>query len=189
MARSEQIRHVTDPRALRALAHPVRVALLDHLVAVGPQTASECAPAVGASASSCSWHLRHLARFGFVEETESTDGRERPWRATATGFRSEPAPGGEGDRIAEALLVTGLAAEEDAVWRHVEARDRLEPEWREATDFHTYHLVLTVAELRNLTARIDETLRPYIAPTREAAPEDARLVRIHVRAFRSPAEG
>ena len=79
-------RRIDDPGALKALAHPLRVALLAHLVAAGPATASACAEAVGASASNCSWHLRRLAAAGFVEPVDAGDGRERPWRSTDTGF-------------------------------------------------------------------------------------------------------
>ena len=67
-----------DPRALRALAHPARLAILDHLGAEETATATECGAAVGVSASAASYHLRALARFGLVEEAEGGRGRERP---------------------------------------------------------------------------------------------------------------
>jgi len=69
---------------MRALAHPTRLALLDHLHTVEHATATECADAVGDSPSSCSYHLRALARWKFVEEAAGGVGRERPWRATAS---------------------------------------------------------------------------------------------------------
>src|SRR5215203_4370917 len=86
-------RQVTDVRALRALADPVRYRLLGHLMSAGPQTASECAAVVGASPSNCSYHLRQLARFELVERvpTPQADGRDRPWQPTATGLRMGPA--------------------------------------------------------------------------------------------------
>ena len=62
-------RTLSDPRAMRALAHPPRLDLLELLFAEGPLTASECAARVGDSPASCSYHLRQLARWGFVEET------------------------------------------------------------------------------------------------------------------------
>src|SRR5258707_15026402 len=68
---------------MRALAHPTRLALLDHLHTVDHATATECAAAVGDSPSSCSYHLRALAKWGFVEEAEGGAGRERPRRAGA----------------------------------------------------------------------------------------------------------
>ena len=59
---------ISDPRALRALAHPARLSLLQHLVLDGPATATECAEVAGLSPSACSYHLRALARYGFVDE-------------------------------------------------------------------------------------------------------------------------
>src|ERR1700751_5891566 len=68
---------------MHALAHPTRLALLDPLHAVEQATATECAEFVDESPSSCSYHLRALAKWGFVEEAEQRPGRERPWRAAA----------------------------------------------------------------------------------------------------------
>src|SRR3954452_18174881 len=70
-----------DPRALRALAHPARLDILERLNSDGPATATECAEVVGLSPSACSYHLRALARWGLVEEADSTDRRERRWRS------------------------------------------------------------------------------------------------------------
>src|SRR4029079_15123476 len=87
---SERRVQITDVRTLRALASPIRYRLLGHLMAVGAQTASECAAAVGASPSNCSYHLRELARFGLVQREpaiDRADGRDRPWRPVATGLR------------------------------------------------------------------------------------------------------
>ena len=184
MARSESVVRLTDPRALRALAHPTRVAVLDHLLATGARTASQCAEVVGESASSCSWHLRQLARFGFVERIESADGRERPWRATATGFAFEPGdPGGVDEQLEIAVLMTQVRAEEQALLRYLEARNDLPPAWREASAVHTYHLLTTPDELEALELQLDQALRPFLALTREEAPAGASSVRLHLRVF------
>ena len=186
MGAAENVVRVTDPRALHALAHPTRVALLDHLMSAGPRTASQSAEAVGESASSCSWHLRQLARFGFVERVDSDDGRERPWRATATGFAYDPTESGPGDeRLQNAVLTTQLRAEEQALLRHLGARDELPQPWRDASVVHTYHLLLTPAELAALQSKLDEAIRLFIALTRDDAPEAARAVRLHLRAYAS----
>src|SRR4051812_50050165 len=95
--------------ALAALAVPARFAILNHLLAAGPRTATECADVVGESPSNCSWHLRALAKAGLVERADSdpADDRRRPWRAPASRVRfardagparrsaaAAPAPGG-----------------------------------------------------------------------------------------------
>jgi DNA-binding transcriptional ArsR family regulator len=75
---------ITDPAALKAVAHPLRGRLLGLLRLEGPATASGLARRVGESSGSTSYHLRQLARFGFVEETaDQPSGRERRWQATA----------------------------------------------------------------------------------------------------------
>src|SRR4051812_14770407 len=58
---------VTDVRALRALAHPLRNRLLGLLRLDGPATASRLARVVGESSGATSYHLRQLAAYGFVE--------------------------------------------------------------------------------------------------------------------------
>src|SRR3954465_449336 len=73
---------VTDVRALRALAHPLRNRLLGQLRLNGPATASQLGRVVGESSGSTSYHLRQLAEYGFVEEVEGQGtARERWWRA------------------------------------------------------------------------------------------------------------
>ncbi|MFC9693599.1 ArsR/SmtB family transcription factor [Kribbella sp. NPDC056951] len=77
---------LTDPRAIRALAHPARQLVIDELYSGRVLTATECAELAGLTPSAMSYHLRALERWGIVERAESTDGRERPWRAPAQGM-------------------------------------------------------------------------------------------------------
>ena len=139
MAKLPPRRKVRDVEILRALAHPLRDALLRYLMAAGPHTASECADAVGSTASNCSWHLRQLAKFGLVEATDGGDGRQRPWRATAVGldfgeFADDPAT-----RAAQlAVFGTSLAEEQKLTQRFLERIDELDAEWRGAA--HPQHV-------------------------------------------------
>lgn len=189
MARSEDRREIRDVRALAALAHPVRTALLSHLMAVGPRTASECAPAVGASASNCSWHLRHLARFGLVERVEETaDGRERPWRAAATGFvfAGGPEPGPATLAARQALASVQLDEETRLARSYLRGEEELEPQWRRAAALNSYGLLLTAEELTELTDRLDAAIRPFIGMTRADPPAGAKPVHLGLRTFRFP---
>jgi len=77
---------LTDPRAIRALAHPARQLVIDELYNGRVLTATECAELAGLTPSAMSYHLRALERWGIVERAESTDGREHPWRAPAKGL-------------------------------------------------------------------------------------------------------
>jgi hypothetical protein len=74
--------NLTDPRAIRALAHPLRWALLDALDQAGTLTATQASEMLGESPANCAFHLRTLAKYGFVEEAGGGRGRERPWRQT-----------------------------------------------------------------------------------------------------------
>src|SRR5919201_2302722 len=80
---ARSVKRMTDPRALRALAHPLRLSLLGLLRSEGPLTATRAGELLGESAASCSFHLRQLAKYGLVEEAGGGTGRQRPWRATA----------------------------------------------------------------------------------------------------------
>ena len=79
----EGSREITDPKAMRALAHPLRLTLLEQLGRAGTLTATQAAEIVGESPANCSFHLRTLAKYGFVEEAATGQGRERPWRRVA----------------------------------------------------------------------------------------------------------
>src|SRR4029450_10458486 len=88
-------RRLRDPRDLRALAHPLRLAILEVLTARGPHTATQLGAFLEESAANCSWHLRKLAEHGFVEEAPGGTGRQRPWRAAQGSLEwdaDDPAP-------------------------------------------------------------------------------------------------
>src|SRR6202167_6386647 len=72
---------ISDPKAIRALAHPLRLDLLELLTAGCPATAAQCGRVLGVSQASCSFHLRQLAKYGLVEDAGAgSDRRERRWR-------------------------------------------------------------------------------------------------------------
>ncbi|MEO7371815.1 MAG: winged helix-turn-helix domain-containing protein, partial [Ilumatobacteraceae bacterium] len=110
---------ITDVRVLAALAHPTRLAILHLLLTVGDATATQCAAVVGESASSCSYHLRHLARFGLVERVElgpddAVDGRTRRWRSVASGFDfGEPHSTGSPELVAATAALTSVGLDEN----------------------------------------------------------------------------
>ncbi len=104
---------LTDPKMMRALAHPARIAIWTHIALRGSVTATECAEVAGLSPSACSYHLRTLARYGFIEEDRASaaNGRERPWRARLLAFKIEDQPDSSpAGRVASRLLVENLRA-------------------------------------------------------------------------------
>lgn len=183
-------RRIGDVRALNALAHPLRLALLDVVLSFGPRTATECADVVGSTPSNCSYHLRYLARYGLVEPVASGmggDGRERPWRATASGFEFDSESTSPAARAAEAA-VASAQVDEHARLAHAFLRRvaPIDPTWRAASNFSTYGLLVTPEELGRLSEEIDRLVRPYRTPVRDDAPAGAAPVHLSVAAFRHP---
>jgi DNA-binding transcriptional ArsR family regulator len=177
---------LTDPAVLESLAHPVRLDVLNYLMSDGPATASVCARAVGDTPSNCSYHLRVLERHGLVTSGESPDGRERPWRASITGFEIERTavdPATPQARGAAALQAASLQLDQRLIRDYLTHRDRVSAAWREADVYSSYTLRVTPEELRDLVERLDGLIRPLIAATREHAPRDAELVHLGLQAF------
>jgi DNA-binding transcriptional ArsR family regulator len=147
---------VDDPRAMSALAHPTRLALLEHLHQAGQATATECAFYVGESPSNCSYHLRALAKWGFVEEGDGGAGRERPWRPRAT--RIEFAS----DGLESTVLRDEIVARQQQRLRNALVREHeLPPRWRRASQTSAAALVLTPSELEELGDRFEQLLDEY----------------------------
>jgi DNA-binding transcriptional ArsR family regulator len=162
---------------MRALAHPTRLALLDHLHAAGPATATECAEFVTDSPSSCSYHLRALAKWGFVEEAEPRPGRERPWRATAARIEF-PSDGVEATVLRDELVARQQQRVRDAL-RH---EHELPGKWRRAAQTSSATLQLTSAELEELGERFEHLLDEF------RGREDRRGTRTVVVGFGAVAE-
>jgi DNA-binding transcriptional ArsR family regulator len=177
-----------DARALRALAHPARLAILERLNTEGSATATECAETVGLSPSACSYHLRALARWGLVEEADGADRRERRWRSRGpfvfgdhdTARRTDVA-------AAEHLLAAQVLQRASArVLDWLDASDGETPEWREATVVANRALLVTADELTSLLEQVEQLCTPFTASARrQNAPLDARTVHLHLSAVPS----
>lgn len=167
-ARAEDVR-VIDTSALHALAHPLRIRLWDELGVHGPATASELARRVGESSGSTSYHLRQLAKHGFIEEdTGRGTARERWWRSVpgssrlpAREMRKSPAT-----RAALDLVVGEFQKRRQAHLAHWwETRDEWPDEWNEAALSSTSHLRLTAAELSALSREMNAVVVAWAART------------------------
>ena len=95
---------LTDPKAMRALAHPLRWALLEALSHAGTLTATQASEMLGESPANCAFHLRTLAKYGFVEEAGGGKGRERPWRQAFGRMSWQARQGDEQFRLAGQAL-------------------------------------------------------------------------------------
>ena len=180
---------VVDAAALKALAHPLRVDLFDRLVMFGPATASQLADALGESSGATSYHLRQLARHGFIEEdAERGNQRDRYWRVVPGGVSMNPTDFEEGSAEYEAgTLVVRQMVEQRS--RHVDAFLRrgpreLGPEWVSASALMQARSSMTAAELgtvsEEIATAIDAILDRY--RDRDDVP-GARPVVLHFNAF------
>jgi DNA-binding transcriptional ArsR family regulator len=178
---------LTDPGALRAIANPTRLRILSRLRMRGPATATECSETVGESPSSCSYHLRQLARFGFVEEAgDGSDGRERRWRARGFGMRWKSTGSPEYVAAASVLRQVVLDANLGNLFDWFD-REQAEPEeWRRAATFSDSTLAVTPAELRELNERLMALIQPYSGRLRDRLPTPEGARRVQVVFFEVP---
>lgn len=163
---------ITDPRALRALAHPARQRILNELYAGEVLTATDAARLVGLTPSATSYHLRALEKWGVVVRDEpSADGRERPWRAAGQSFTITPAAhrgaGIADSRVSLSAWTSDLEAGLDRLVRTVADGD-------EAGMASRGRLWLTEDEERDLRKRLQDLFDSLRGRNRNNHPEGAR---------------
>jgi DNA-binding transcriptional ArsR family regulator len=170
---------LTDPRALRAYAHPIRLELIGLLRRFGPLTATQAGEKIGESAASCSFHLRQLAKYGLVEEAGGGKGRERPWRATAVSTEWA-ASGTDEDTAAAGAMLSRVIVEhyfEQAIgW--LDRRSEETTEWAEKAVVADHVVYLTADELAEIGEKARALLDPYLERNEDpgARPDGARPV-------------
>lgn len=178
---------VTEPRALRAVAHPVRIELLALLRADGPLTASRCSERLGLTAKVCSYHLQILGKYGLIEETGTGKGRERPWRLAAGGVMYVHEPGRD-DGAADAsdqLARTLLARDARIVGEFIAGRHDLPLPWRNVSALLGDELRLTPGQLESLSGQLAAVLARYAQLSRQAP---AGAHQVHVALYAVPAD-
>jgi DNA-binding transcriptional ArsR family regulator len=157
-------RRLTDARAMRALAHPVRVALLEALAHAGTLTATQASEMLGESPANCAFHLRILAKYGYVEEAGGGRGRERPWRRAHSGLhlatgQADPQAAVAAQEVAQFTLDHTLAR------AHAElARETTWPaEWRDSDllGLRITLAYLTPEEAQEMGAELDRIRHRY----------------------------
>lgn len=149
---------LTDPRAIRVLAHEVRQQLMDELSGGEVLTATEAAKRCGITASAMSYHLRAMERWGVVERVESQDGRERPWRLAADSIKiSDEARTGIGASVANSMLGTFVRRVSRTVEEMIERDDPDE----HVTVVQLGGIYLTDEEVAELDALIDEAVHRW----------------------------
>lgn len=156
-----ELREVSDPRMLRALTHPVRIALIEALSLQGPMTATEAGELIGESPTTCSFHLRQLAKYGVVEEAGGGTGRARPWKMTSIGMRIGVGNSDPETELAAGALTRLLRDRQLARYRTwTETRSNYPKRWRDAAGDSEYLFYLTVEELEALNEELSALLLP-----------------------------
>ncbi len=174
--------------ALRALAHPLRVQIVNELSDFGPLTASGLGARLGESSGATSYHLRQLAKHNIIREVEDKgSARERWW---------EMSPGGVTIGSPETL---GTPAGREATelvsreWQHNNERrlaafmrfglDRLGMDWVESASLSTAHLKLTREQLKAFGEEYMALLDTLTAKYRGQETPGARRTQIQFNAF------
>lgn len=170
---------ISDPKALRAMAHPLRMRLLEALTSEGTATATRCAQVLGDTASNCSFHLRLLARYGFVERAPGGTGRERPWRLTSVTQDLRPDPAdphavAAGRAVDETLLTWEMGRISAGI------RAVPDPDWQGTRVQGGASMWLTPQEARELSAGLSELVDGFIDRAENPAqrPVGARPLRL-----------
>jgi len=165
-------RTITDPKAVRGMAHPLRLQILDLLRYQGPMTATEVSQQIGESPANCSFHLRTLAKYGFIEEADTGKGRNRPWRALNVQWTVEEDDlTDDAKRAAPALGALIRRRAYEAIERWHSERNTFPAKWRKSAFDTQNHVALTAAELATVGEQIKELLAPY--QQRADVPDDA----------------
>jgi predicted ArsR family transcriptional regulator len=147
---------------MRALTHPVRLALLEVLALEGPLTATEAGELIGESPTTCSFHFRQLEKYGFVEEAGVGPGRQRHWKLAHVGMRFGDTNDDPEANIAAASLarlVTDRAI--SRMQKFHETKKNYSKAWQEASDSTEMVLFVTPQELSQLTDDVRVLLGRY----------------------------
>ncbi|MER6947520.1 helix-turn-helix domain-containing protein [Nonomuraea sp. NPDC000554] len=176
MADSHESAVVLDAKGLRALAHPVRVQLVDLLRKHGPSTATRLAERLGVNSGTASYHLRRLGAAGFVEEdTERGNARERWWRSIhrITRLTDDELSGHEPEAVL-AYMQSVAALYNMRTQQALNELQTMPKEWRRVLDLSSIALRLTPEEGQRLREELEEVISRYRRDMPgEVAPEGA----------------
>ncbi|WP_405362754.1 helix-turn-helix domain-containing protein [Kitasatospora sp. NBC_00085] len=181
-----------DATSLRGLAHPLRMQIFELLNLDGPSTATRLAERLGENTGTVSWHLRHLADHGFIEEdTGRGTKRERWWRRVpvanrldTTDFRDDPASHGALTLYVHQVVQNSfnrVTAYIDQEW---------EDEWRDVGTVSDWsHLRLTPSQLKALNEEFEAVIARH-TPGPDAEPDpDALPIVVQLQSFPRRAGG
>jgi DNA-binding transcriptional ArsR family regulator len=184
-----EMRTVTDPKTMRALTHPVRLALLEALALEGPLTATQAGALIGESPTTCSFHFRQLEKYGFVEEAGVGPGRQRHWKRVDIWVNI----GDTNDDPEANIAAKGLERllYERAIVRirdFYETKSNLPKVWQEASDSTHALIYVTPSELREINTQLLTILQSFHPRLENLSlrPDGALPVELLVFAYPAP---
>jgi DNA-binding transcriptional ArsR family regulator len=166
-----------NPRSIRALAHPARLAIIDALATGEELTATQCAELTGLSPSATAYHLKLLERYGLAETAAlRPDRRERPWRATGRQIQADLDVSAPAGASAAAAVVAAHIDMTRAIAVEFTAAGHAEPEeWRDHAVLNNADLWLTAEEFQRVGEELGAVIARYRRRTR---PPGSRAVRV-----------
>jgi predicted ArsR family transcriptional regulator len=147
---------------MRALSHPVRLALIEALTLDGPLTATEASERIGESPTTCSFHLRQLARYGFVVEAGGGPGRNRPWKMSSIGMTASTS---EADQEADSALAVLRRLFRERYFRRLQTwedtRKSYPEEWQDAANESEFILYATRQEIEAVVEEVFKAMMRF----------------------------
>jgi predicted transcriptional regulator len=185
---ADDIKELTDPRELRALTHPVRLALLEALRIHKQLTATEAGDLIGESPTTCSFHLRQLSKYGFVKEADRGAGRRRPWVLAHQGMRFATSDNDDADLTVAATALENLLVriwfDRFEAWERV--RHTYSEDWRRASDVTEMLVYVTPDELIQLAEERNALFERYKDRSTDPAARPAGAEPVEVISFAFP---
>jgi DNA-binding transcriptional ArsR family regulator len=177
-----------DLVALRALAHPLRVEILDTLSTYGCFTACGLAERLGESSGATSYHLRQLEKHGFVREVEGKGTkRERWWERVPGGLNLASAetirsPAG---RSATNMIFRQMRYSQERMLADFVERgpDELPEEWLDGAVISTMNTRLTPEQMREFVTEVMKLADKYIVPNKNQDVPNSRPIMVNFHAF------
>jgi hypothetical protein len=187
-AAPEEVRQLTDAKAMRALAHPVRMELLSLFAYHETLTATQASEILGESPANCAFHLRTLAKYGYLKEAGGGRGRERPWAMATRAMnissrQDDPQAALAAEELGRTILDRWMAHA-----REVYGSAQQVPGWEAASGYSLQYVFMTAEETENLRAEIGRLIDRYLGRYADPALRPAGAAPVEWSVFASPVE-
>jgi DNA-binding transcriptional ArsR family regulator len=177
-----------DLVALKALAHPLRVQIIEALSTYGSFTASGLAERLGESSGATSYHLRQLEKHGFVHEVDGKGTtRERWWERVPGGLNigSDAASETQAGRSAATMIFRQIRYNQEQLLNDFidRATDEMAKEWLDGATITTMSANLTPTQLKHFTTEYMKLAEKYIVRNEHQKVPGSRPVQVNFQAF------